>query len=105
MLRRPPRSTLFPYTTLFRSQGRAAAPARRRDLPGGVGCPGVRGVPRVRAAVRGDPDLGVDVAQEPARIVERLEGDPGCRVPAARAERRVRGEECAAVVGVQPYPV
>src|SRR3712207_8762233 len=26
MIRRPPRSTLFPYTTLFRSQGR---PARR----------------------------------------------------------------------------
>src|SRR5690554_7241204 len=29
MLRRPPRSTLFPYTTLFRSGGRPAArPAR-----------------------------------------------------------------------------
>src|SRR2546430_4253019 len=27
MIRRPPRSTLFPYTTLFRSQSR---PARRR---------------------------------------------------------------------------
>src|SRR5690606_41918729 len=25
MIRRPPRSTLFPYTTLFRSQGEAAA--------------------------------------------------------------------------------
>src|SRR5690349_24938740 len=25
MIRRPPRSTLFPYTTLFRSQGRARA--------------------------------------------------------------------------------
>src|SRR2546421_5589009 len=29
MIRRPPRSTLFPYTTLFRSGGRAAA-ARSR---------------------------------------------------------------------------
>src|SRR5260370_23416608 len=31
MIRRPPRSTLFPYTTLFRSYGRraAAAPLRR----------------------------------------------------------------------------
>src|SRR3712207_7480229 len=30
MIRRPPRSTLFPYTTLFRSPGRAApAPPRR----------------------------------------------------------------------------
>src|SRR3712207_7002658 len=31
MIRRPPRSTLFPYTTLFRSRG----PARRRR---GVAC-------------------------------------------------------------------
>src|SRR2546427_10298433 len=26
MIRRPPRSTLFPYTTLFRSEGRGARP-------------------------------------------------------------------------------
>src|SRR2546425_6864107 len=30
MIRRPPRSTLFPYTTLFRSAVRAAAPAGAR---------------------------------------------------------------------------
>src|SRR3712207_8722481 len=29
MIRRPPRSTLFPYTTLFRSPGRARSVARR----------------------------------------------------------------------------
>src|SRR5699024_12340310 len=29
MLRRPPRSTLFPYTTLFRSRSRGRSPARR----------------------------------------------------------------------------
>src|SRR3712207_7494213 len=29
MIRRPPRSTLFPYTTLFRSQYRPCSPARR----------------------------------------------------------------------------
>src|SRR2546425_8750615 len=45
MIRRPPRSTLFPYTTLFRSghagnpdrgHGRhlAGGPGRRRELPG-----------------------------------------------------------------------
>src|SRR5437868_10394559 len=40
MIRRPPRSTLFPYTTLFRSHRRT--PMRRRpnaifsQLPGGV---------------------------------------------------------------------
>src|SRR6266436_7544387 len=39
MIRRPPRSTLFPYTTLFRS--RAAAPARRasRNCRGRARCP------------------------------------------------------------------
>src|SRR3712207_8140078 len=30
MIRRPPRSTLFPYTTLFRSPG---TPARQREHP------------------------------------------------------------------------
>src|SRR5258707_7050231 len=29
MIRRPPRSTLFPYTTLFRSRGRVAGIAHR----------------------------------------------------------------------------
>src|SRR2546429_6582999 len=33
MIRRPPRSTLFPYTTLFRSHERAAARAERRVRP------------------------------------------------------------------------
>src|SRR2546430_10524733 len=32
MIRRPPRSTLFPYTTLFRS-GESLLPARGRALP------------------------------------------------------------------------
>src|SRR5438094_3926175 len=31
MIRRPPRSTLFPYTTLFRSRRREADPAAPRD--------------------------------------------------------------------------
>src|SRR3712207_8096125 len=44
MIRRPPRSTLFPYTTLFRSRGDRAADAVRAhhvdaadDLPNGAG--------------------------------------------------------------------
>src|SRR5436309_4179221 len=33
MIRRPPRSTLFPYTTLFRSRaGRGTRPDRNRDV-------------------------------------------------------------------------
>src|SRR2546427_7203601 len=40
MIRRPPRSTLFPYTTLFRSKGRGAA---RSAGPEAVGYPaGIR---------------------------------------------------------------
>src|SRR3712207_6954328 len=40
MIRRPPRSTLFPYTTLFRSPAEAADPSkrggRRRARPTGL---------------------------------------------------------------------
>src|SRR3712207_8270580 len=45
MIRRPPRSTLFPYTTLFRSRGGGGGLERRRahGLPGGE--PGHGGPP------------------------------------------------------------
>src|SRR2546428_10156553 len=43
MIRRPPRSTLFPYTTLFRSH--VEARARRREQHGVAGARGVRGGP------------------------------------------------------------
>src|SRR5256885_4139991 len=36
MIRRPPRSTLFPYTTLFRSEARHAHVVRRCDADGRV---------------------------------------------------------------------
>src|SRR2546430_8324612 len=39
MIRRPPRSTLFPYTTLFRSR-RRASPARRAVRRGSAPGPG-----------------------------------------------------------------
>src|SRR3712207_6991209 len=58
MIRRPPRSTLFPYTTLFRSGLRpgvadGGGPDRPRLLP-----------PDHRRPVAGDPALGA--GQEPA---------------------------------------
>src|SRR2546425_8881209 len=37
MIRRPPRSTLFPYTTLFRSRLHAAIVGERHGAPAGVG--------------------------------------------------------------------
>src|SRR2546430_12093953 len=48
MIRRPPRSTLFPYTTLFRS--RSEHPFRRRD-GGALGAGGLRqrAIARVRS--------------------------------------------------------
>src|SRR3712207_7041504 len=45
MIRRPPRSTLFPYTTLFRSHPAAHLPATclgSRDRCGGTAGPGQR---------------------------------------------------------------
>src|SRR5256885_2735970 len=74
MIRRPPRSTLFPYTTLFRSRLRelpAADP--RRDA--GARCGGPGHVPRHRDR-------------------ERLRGDARRAAPARRASpRRRRSEE------------
>src|SRR3712207_7204333 len=49
MIRRPPRSTLFPYTTLFRSRGRVL----RRPPPARGGRSAVR---RRHPAVRADQD-------------------------------------------------
>src|SRR3712207_8272974 len=48
MIRRPPRSTLFPYTTLFRSR-LALALLREQGLPGARGAGELRGQ---RAAAR-----------------------------------------------------
>src|SRR6266404_7007403 len=77
MIRRPPRSTLFPYTTLFRSRGahwlrpradrrvlvRARAPGRR----GGGDLAGARaGVPR-----RGDHHHGGDALPHASRAAPR----------------------------------
>src|SRR2546425_7741266 len=64
MIRRPPRSTLFPYTTLFRSPG-AQARALRRGPRGqtrrAVGARPDRGRGR-RMRVRRLDHFGVDVA-------------------------------------------
>src|SRR5258705_8133230 len=42
MIRRPPRSTLFPYTTLFRSGGGCRGVLRPRDRSSGSSEPDVR---------------------------------------------------------------
>src|SRR5258708_36856269 len=64
MIRRPPRSTLFPYTTLFRSRSARRRRARRGETGRGTGSSAGR-------SLRGEPlrrdDGGVDfVADEVA---------------------------------------
>src|SRR3712207_8765614 len=59
MIRRPPRSTLFPYTTLFRSR-RALAALDRRDVAGGAP---QRQPERLAHRVRGAEVVGMGVRQ------------------------------------------
>src|SRR5690349_23482755 len=66
MIRRPPRSTLFPYTTLFRS---------RYDVP--LGAVGSHARPD-RSPGRGDRDRGIG---DPVRAADRGAGCPTGRLP------------------------
>src|SRR5688572_32288664 len=72
MLRRPPRSTLFPYTTLFRSRrgGHARVPAARGRAPGAVRAQACAVRVAAREPVRGERGHGVD--HPPARQDEAL---------------------------------
>src|SRR5256886_17461299 len=71
MIRRPPRSTLFPYTTLFRSRARRRFVAHLPDLIGGG--PDERDVRRVHLL----GELGV-LSEEPVAGVDRIgAGDLG----------------------------
>src|SRR3712207_7333018 len=71
MIRRPPRSTLFPYTTLFRS----AAPARRAVLGGGAGADGGGRRARVRAGGAAPPGLQRPRRAGAAALARRDDGD------------------------------
>src|SRR2546428_11478796 len=63
MIRRPPRSTLFPYTPLFRSRALAPGPVCERPLAREIGREALRGVRhrlggRVQLLCRGGELLG-----------------------------------------------
>src|SRR5256885_7318225 len=73
MIRRPPRSTLFPYTTLFRSHrrrpaGRLPAPAARNPLPEGFFLPRAL----VSRAFRPRSEEHTSELQSPCNLVCRL---------------------------------
>src|SRR4051794_41440994 len=78
MIRRPPRSTLFPYTTLFRSPA-GGFPRRRGDGDAGRASAGGRARPHARAAhLHRRPDARVrseehtSELQSPVHLVCRL---------------------------------
>src|SRR3712207_7879421 len=72
MIRRPPRSTLFPYTTLFRSVGPAYCRARQHPdvAPSGQGRSGERAVDA--SAERRTRRHTADAATSPDRKSTRL---------------------------------
>src|SRR3712207_9583865 len=90
MIRRPPRSTLFPYTTLFRSLAEHVHPAlERRDR-----------IPGVAAVLRADYHR-VHSIEEAPRVLEEADAEPLRSLPAAggvvvrdRSEERRVGKEC-----------
>src|SRR3712207_9173475 len=99
MIRRPPRSTLFPYTTLFRSVVgvRVVVLAGRAVLPGGRGVAGV--VRRVVARVDG----GVVVLV--VRVVDRGGAADGERAAVVDAHVAVRSEEHTSELQSRQYLV
>src|SRR5689334_24010672 len=69
MIRRPPRSTLFPYTTLFRSLGRPLAQAALELLEGrGVDEDGDRAWDRLLDT---DRPVGLEVEQRHLSVTDR----------------------------------
>src|SRR5260370_6782204 len=71
MIRRPPRSTLFPYTTLFRSPPAARMPS-----------------PRGGRSTCGDipPPEDADTLRQPSSSSARIRGSPGKSRTTARSE-------------------
>src|SRR5256885_3540465 len=69
MIRRPPRSTLFPYTTLFRSGGRML----QDTGPGGVGIERMlQGVTRMVVRIANRSEEHTSELQSPCNLVCRL---------------------------------
>src|SRR2546430_4876043 len=78
MIRRPPRSTLFPYTTLFRSRHTAAVGARQ--VSGGEGGGRAGAERRHEARLEECPRLTRGVVQEEVtREMDRQAALPGSR--------------------------
>src|SRR2546430_12212761 len=82
MIRRPPRSTLFPYTTLFRSPP-APRPARRRRRPATTAGPGGSR----SDALSGEPILHFGPVRGERGLAARLEPQHQDRLSVRRAQQ------------------
>src|SRR5258708_36721890 len=83
MIRRPPRSTLFPYTTLFRSnRGGVGAPRSRLDITKEVGLPSLFPIRRI---IGGDSGARTQHAEE--RMMNGIDYNPGMSVPDTQVAR------------------
>src|SRR2546425_2405918 len=85
MIRRPPRSTLFPYTTLFRSPCARAAPTRPRARSR-CSCSAVPDPRPVNTAPEGPRQAGAS-AGPPARRRTACPADRGDRAPSRSGAR------------------
>src|SRR3712207_8632418 len=98
MIRRPPRSTLFPYTTLFRSHARPGGQPVRAPAPG-------------RADVdprRRDVDVSAEVARAVAGVEPRLADVPLAKlheVHVGDGQHLVRSEEHTSELQSRQYLV
>src|SRR2546430_1668655 len=81
MIRRPPRSTLFPYTTLFRSGGTWTARADNRPAPKG---PDEDGTKPALVKIAGEGMMSSHAFQ----FLTELSDDVGARVTGSPADRK-----------------
>src|SRR2546430_7181748 len=82
MIRRPPRSTLFPYTTLFRSEPVSLHPAARSHGHGRSGAGGHAAAPGRRAGARGRGAVAVAVQERSEEHTSELQSQSNlvCRL-------------------------
>src|SRR2546429_7333191 len=73
MIRRPPRSTLFPYTTLFRSERRNAPVVLALQIRSEMHVEQQAVAVRCPVEERRDPEVPIPVVRSPARRKERSE--------------------------------
>src|SRR5260221_14527304 len=92
MIRRPPRSTLFPYTTLFRSRGlRRRVPPHHLARSAGVGSLGAAAPSAGVIVCCADAASRATAVARAARRAERKGRESGT---ALRSEERRVGKEC-----------